>query len=75
MNPPVRLNVPGVPVPVPSVKVAEEDPDMRMIRGLDTLLWHSIASIALPGVIVHQTVKGTKHLRDMSLIKPYFLHS
>ena len=44
------------------VAVAEADPKDRAITLLDQTIWHSIASLVVPGVTVHKTVKVTTKL-------------
>ncbi len=48
------------------VKVADEKPEKQLDRAIDTLLWHGIASLALPGLAVNQTVKLTKYIVENS---------
>jgi len=35
-------------------------PHNQIIKATDTLLWHSLASVALPGIAIHQTVKWSR---------------
>lgn len=44
------------------VTVAEAEPDNRVITLIDQSIWHSFASLAVPGFTVHRAVKVTKQL-------------
>jgi fission process protein 1 len=50
-----------------TVTVAEAKPEERKIVLFDRTLWHSMASLVIPGVTVHQTVKFTsKAVKNMA---------
>lgn len=50
-----------------TVTVAEAKPEDRKLVLFDQTLWHSMASLIVPGVTVHQTVKlTTKMVKNMA---------